>query len=272
MKIRRTSAALAVTVTGALLFSACSGTSGDGTTETDDSGINTESAVTVAWEAPLNELNLSSANGNATQNAVINYMLNSGFNYYDADLNLVQDESFGTYKKVSDDPLTIEYTVGDDTKWSDGTPFDATDILLEWAGSGTNLNTVQAETDEEGNVTNQDAVDAGVYFDGSSPGVALIQDTPTISDDGKTITTVYSKPFGDWELNFTNQFVPAHVVGQKALGIEDAQEAKDAVRDAILNNDTAALSKISAFWNSGFEFVKMPDDPALTVSTGAYTL
>jgi len=272
LKIRRTSAALAVTVTGALLFSACSGTSGEGNTETDDSGINTESAVTVAWEAPLNELNLSSANGNATQNAVINYMLNSGFNYYDADLNLVQDESFGTYKKVSDDPLTIEYTVGDDTKWSDGTPFDATDILLEWAGSGTNLNTVQAETDEEGNVTNQDAVDAGVYFDGSSPGVALIQDTPTISDDGKTITTVYSKPFGDWELNFTNQFVPAHVVGQKALGIEDAQEAKDAVRDAILNNDTAALSKISAFWNSGFEFVKMPDDPALTVSTGPYTL
>lgn len=52
MKIRRTSAALAVTVTGALLFSACSGTSGDGNTETDDSGINTESAVTVAWEAP----------------------------------------------------------------------------------------------------------------------------------------------------------------------------------------------------------------------------
>ena len=67
MKIRRTSAALAVTVTGALLFSACSGTSGEGETDGgDDAGINTATAVTVAWEAPLNELNLSSQNGNAT--------------------------------------------------------------------------------------------------------------------------------------------------------------------------------------------------------------
>jgi len=149
LKIRRTSAALAVTVTGALLFSACSGTSGEGETETDDSGINTESAVTVAWEAPLNELNLSSSNGNATQNAIINYMLNSGFNYYDADLNIVKDESFGTYEKISDDPLTVKYTFGEDTKWSDGTPVDATEILLDWAGQSGKFNNVEAVIDEE---------------------------------------------------------------------------------------------------------------------------
>ncbi|MBN0040349.1 ABC transporter family substrate-binding protein [Cellulosimicrobium cellulans] len=271
--MRRTSAALAVTVTGALLFSACSGTSGDGETDGgDDAGINTESAVTVAWEAPLNELNLSSQNGNATQNAVINYMLNSGFNYYDADLNIVQDESFGTYEKVSDDPLTIEYTVNENTKWSDGTAFDATDMLLSWAALSSKFNTVEAELDEEGNVINQDEVDAGVYFDGTDPGIALITQTPEISEDGKTITFVYDKPFGDWELSFTNEFVPAHVVAQKALGIEDPQEAKDALRDAIVNGDTAALSPISSFWNSGFEFTSLPDDPALYVSNGAYTL
>lgn len=273
MKIRRTSAALAVTVTGALLFSACSGTSGDGETTTDDdAGINNESAVTVAWEAPLNELNLSSQNGNATQNAIINYMLNSGFNYYDADLNIVKDESFGTYEKTSDDPLTVEYTVNEDTKWSDGTAFDATDLLLSWAALSSKFNNVEAELDEEGNVINQDEVDAGVYFDGTDPGIALITQTPEISEDGKTITFVYDKPFGDWELSFTNEFVPAHVVAQNALGIEDAQEAKDALRDAILNGDTASLSPVSAFWNSGFEFTSLPEDPALYISTGAYTL
>lgn len=273
MKIRRTSAALAVTVTGALLFSACSGTSGEGETDGgDDAGINTATAVTVAWEAPLNELNLSSQNGNATQNAVINYMLNSGFSYYDADLNIVKDESFGTYEKLSDDPLTVKYTFGDDTKWSDGTPVDATEILLDWAGQSGKFNTVEAQTDEEGNVTNQAEVDAGVYFDGSDPGVALISQNPEISDDNKSITVVYDKPFGDWELSWTNEFVPAHVVGQKALEIEDPEEAKAAVRDAILNNDTAALSKISKFWNEGFEFTSLPDDPSLYVSNGAYTL
>ena len=35
--------------------------------------------------------------------------------------NLRPDKSFGTYEKVSDDPLTVKYTVADDTKWSDGT-------------------------------------------------------------------------------------------------------------------------------------------------------
>jgi peptide/nickel transport system substrate-binding protein len=273
LKIRRTSAALAVTVTGALLFSACSGTSGDGETETDDSGINTESAVTVAWEAPLNELNLSSSNGNATQNAIINYMLNSGFNYYDADLNIVKDESFGTYEKISDDPLTVEYTFGEDTKWSDGTPVDATEILLDWAGQSGKFNNVEAVTDPEtGEVTNQAELDAGVYFDGADPGIALISQNPEISEDGKSITVVYDKPFGDWELSWTNEFVPAHVVGQNALGIEDPEEAKAAVRDAILNNDSAALSEIAKFWNSGFEFTTLPEDPALYVSNGAYTL
>lgn len=270
MKIRRTSAAVAVAATGALLFSACSTPAGDDST--DDAGINQESTLTVAWEAPLNELNQSSANGNATQNSVINYMLNSGFNYYDADLNLVKDESFGTYKKTSDDPLTVEYTVGDDTTWSDGTPFDATDVLLQWAATSAKFNSVEAVLDEEGNVTNQAEVDAGVFFDGTTPGVQLIQDIPTISDDGKTITFVYDKPFGDWELNFVNEFVPAHVVGQGALEIEDAQEAKDAVRDAILDGDTAKLSSISKFWNHGFEFVSMPDNKALVVTNGPYTL
>ncbi|WP_321575350.1 ABC transporter family substrate-binding protein [Oerskovia douganii] len=250
------------------MLTACGGTA----EESEDGGINQDTAVTVAWEAPLNELNLSSTNGNATQNSVISYMLNSGFNYYDDQLELVQDESFGTYEKVSDDPLTVKYTVGDDTKWSDGTAFDATDVLLQWAATSATFNNVEPVTDENGEVTNQDAVDAGVFFDGTTPGPSLIDEIPTISDDGKSITFVYSKPFGDWELDFTNQFVPAHVVGQQSLELTDAQEAKDAVRDAILGSDYAKLSPIAKFWNSGFEFTSMPDDKSLTVSNGAYTL
>lgn len=268
MNIRRTSAVTAAVASVALVLTACGGTA----EESEDGGINQDTAVTVAWEAPLNELNLSSTNGNATQNSVISYMLNSGFNYYDDQLELVQDESFGTYEKVSDDPLTVKYTVGDDTKWSDGTAFDATDVLLQWAATSATFNNVKPEEDENGVVLNQEAVDAGVFFDGTTPGPSLIDETPTIGDDGKSITFVYSKPFGDWELDFTNQFVPAHVVGQKALELTDAQEAKDAVRDAILKGDVAKLSPIAKFWNSGFEFTSMPDDKSLTVSNGAYTL
>lgn len=269
MKIRRTASVVSTLTVGALVLSACSSSSDN---DTDDSGIDQATGVTVAWEAPLNELNLSSANGNATQNAVISYMLNSGFVYYDENLDLVQDDSFGTYEKVSDDPLVVKYTVGADTKWSDGTAFDATDVLLQWAATSGVFNNVEPETDDEGNVTNQEAVDAGVYFDGTTPGVALITQTPEVSEDGKSITFTYDKPFGDWELNFTNQFVPAHVVGQKALGIEDAAEAKAALATAITANDSAGLVEIAKFWNSGFQFTALPDDPSLYVTNGAYTL
>jgi peptide/nickel transport system substrate-binding protein len=267
---RKAAAAVSVAAASALALTACSDSGDDAG---DDSGINNESAITVAWEAPLNELNLNSGNGNATQNAVINYMLNSGFNYYDADLKLVQDESFGTYEKTSEDPLVTEYTLGDDTKWSDGVALDSTELLVEWAAQSGVFNNVEAVTDPEtGEVTNQAELDAGVYFDGSTPGVALIEKTPEISNDGKTISFEYSKPFGDWELNFTNEFVPSHVLGQKALGIEDPTEAREAVRDAILDKDMAALSKIAKFWNSGFEFTSLPDDPSLYISNGPYTM
>lgn len=279
MKIRHMSAAVAVAATTSLLLSACGGggggneASGDATTGGDDAGINTATAINVAWEAPLNELNSDSANGNATQNAVINYMLNSGFNYYDKDLNIVKDESFGTYKKTSDDPLTVEYTLNKDTKWSDGVAFDADDMLLSWAArAGKVFNTVEEKTDEEGNVTNQAEIDAGVYFDGADPGVALITKTPTISDDGRTITFVYDKPFGDWELNFTNEFVPAHVVAMHALEITDPKEAKAALREAIEKKDAAKLAPVSKFWNHGFEFTSMPSDKSLAISNGPYTL
>ena len=269
MKIRRTASVVSTLAVGALVLSACSSPA----EEIDDSGINQETGVRVAWEAPLNELNLSSGNGNATQNAVISYMMNAGFVYYDENLKLIQDESFGTYEKVSSDPLVVKYTVADDTKWSDGTAFDATDILLQWAGTSGVFNNVEPIEDEEtGEITNQADIDAGVYFDGTVPGVALITKTPEISDDNKSITFTYDQPFGDWELNFTNQFVPAHVVAQNTLDIEDPAEAKAALSDAITSADTAKLVSVSKFWNSGFEFTALPDDPSLYVSTGAYKL
>ena len=72
---------------------------------------------------------------------------------------------------------------------------------------------------------------------------------------------MYPRPFVDWELAFglQNEILPAHIVGKKSLGIEDNAEAKQAVLDAIQNEDDAALAPISSFWNSGFNFTEMPE-------------
>ena len=56
-----------------------------------------------------------------------------GFYYIDNKLNVVRNEKFGKMEKISDNPLTVKYTINDGVKWSDGTPVTAADLLLQWA-------------------------------------------------------------------------------------------------------------------------------------------
>lgn len=282
MKIRRFTAAAAMLAAGSLVLAAC----GDGGSdpadpdagETDDSGIDDDSgisqdqALTVGWNQPFYEYNDDSQTGNATANSVVLYMIKSGFNYYDADLELQQDDSFGTYEKISDDPLQVKYTFADTAQWSDGTPVDAADLVMYWGAKNNRFNTVEAEYDEDYEVTNEEELDAGVYFNATSSSVSLIEEFPEISDDGKSVTFTYTKPFGDWEVNM-GVGVPAHVVAMHALNISDPQEAKDALVNAFKDEDTDALSAISKFWNEGFQFGEtLPDDESLYLSSGPYLL
>jgi len=272
--MRRLSAAAAVFAAGALALSACSTPSDNGSgTETTGAGDGEAmSAVSIGWNQGFYEYNSATVTGNATANNNVLYFMNSGFNYYDADLNLVKDESFGTYEKVSDDPLTVTYTVNDDVVWSDGTPVTAADLLLTWGAQSGKYNNVEEQYDEEGNVTNQEEVDAGVYFNNTSASVALIQEFPEISADGKSITFVYTKPFGDWEINLAIG-VPAHVVAMHALEMDDAEAATQALVDAFKNNDFAKLAPVAKFWNTGFQFGDaLPEDTSLFLSSGPYLM
>jgi peptide/nickel transport system substrate-binding protein len=277
LKIRRLTAVVAGAAAAALAITACTPPEEGGEDGTGDSGgIQTGTAVTVGWNQPFYEYNTSSATGNATANANILYLMQESFNYYDEDLNLVPNEDFGSYEVVSEDPLTVEYTFADDIAWSDGTPVDAADLLLQWGATSGVFNTIadeDIETDEEGNVLNQDEVDANVYFNGTSATVGYITQFPEISDDDKTITFTYDVNFADWETNITGAAVPAHVVAMHALEIDDPTEAKQALVDAFQNEDTEALAKISKFWNEGFAFGDtLPEDESLYLSSGAYLL
>lgn len=277
MKIRRLTAFVAGAAAAALAVSACTPPDEGGDTGTggDDSGIQTDTAVTVGWNQPFYEYNTSSATGNATANANILYLIQESFNYYDPELNLVQNEDFGTYEVINEDPLTVEYTFADDNTWSDGTPVDAVDLLLQWGATSGHFNTIgdeEIEYDDEGNVTNQDEVDSNVYFNGTSATVGYIGDVE-LSEDNKTLTATYDVNYADWEVNLTGAAVPAHVVAMHALDIEDPAEAKQAIKDAFENEDTEALAAISKFWNEGFAFGdSLPEDKSLYLSNGAYEL
>ncbi|NYE19891.1 ABC transporter family substrate-binding protein [Microbacterium immunditiarum] len=273
--MKRISAAVALTAVGALAISGCAAGGGD---NGDDSGLIEGSSITAAWNQAFYSYNGNTSFGNATANNNITYLTLDGFNYYNNTPELVQNTSFGTYEMVSEDPLTIKYTVNEDVKWSDGTPVDAADLMLDWAALSRALDTPDFDpaefTDPEtGEFTDAFPTDV-VYFDSGATadaGLGLVTQTPEIGDDGRSITMTYDQPYVDWELSFPSP-LPAHVVAKNALGIEDNEEAKQAILDAIENEDDAALAPISAFWNAGFNFTELPDDPELYLATGPYMI
>lgn len=269
MRIRRFAAAGAVVAAGALVLSACSA---------PQSEIVEGSTLSVAWNQPFYSYNGNTSFGNATANNNITYSTLAGFNYYNDVPELVRDESFGTVELVTEDPLVVKYTIADGVKWSDGTAVDAVDLLLQWAALSGAENTPDFDpaefTDPDTGEFTDDYPTDVVYFDtGADPsfGLGLVSEVPEVSDDKKSITMTYDEPFVDWELQLTSP-LPAHVVGKNALGIEDNQEAKDAVLAALQEGDAEALAPISSFWNGGFNFTEMPDNPDLVLASGPYMI
>lgn len=228
--------------------------------------------MSVGWNQPFYSQNNLTSTGNATANANVLYLTQSGFNYYDGDLNLAKNEEFGTYEIVSEDPFQVKYTINEGVTWSDGTAVDAADMILFWGAQNDQWDNVEPEYDDEGNITNQDAIDAGVYFDSSSVAMNLIENTPEIGDDGRSVTLTYSEPRSDWEVSFGVSPLAAHAIANVALGVEDAEEGKKRVIDAFANGVTEDLSAISKSWNEDFNFTSLPDNELLDLSNGAYVM
>lgn len=272
MRLVRIAPLAAVAVVTTLALSGCVGY---------ESEVVQGSEVSVGWDQSFFSYNDRTAYGADPANANIVYATNSGFAYYDDTSTLVKDESFGTVTKLSDDPLIVRYTIADGVTWSDGAAVDAADLLLNWAALSGAFNDPDLDTSryvdpDSGEFTDDFPADA-VYFDsGADPvhprGLGLASQLPVVSDDLKSITLRYDEPLADWELAMLTAGLPAHVIGQHALGLKDPQAAKNAVVDAITDDDRPALAKISAFWNSGFNFDAMPDDASLLVGDGPYVV
>ncbi len=272
MRITRFAAVAATVGVGALVLSGCSPT-------VAESGLDEGTSVTVAWNQAFYSYNGNTSFGNATANNNITYMTLGGFNYYNNTPELVEDTSFGTYEMVSENPLTVRYTIADGVKWSDGTEIDAADLLLHWAALSRSLDTPEFDPEEftdpdTGEFTDAFPTDV-VYFDSGAQadsGLGLVRDIPEVSEDGRSITMEYSAPVRRLGPRVRCRRLPAHVVGEHALGAEDADAAKQAVLDAIQNDDAEALAKISADWNSGFNFTELPEDEGRYLSSGPYVI
>ena len=188
----------------------------------------------------------------ATWNGVVNDRLRSGFWYFGTDGTVVPDEEFGSYRVVSQDPLTVEYTISQDAVWEDGTPITYDDYLLQWA-------------------TENPAVLSGA--DGDAPFNSVetafglhVPDGPQGEPGGKTFTVVYPEAFPDWQLA-VGTVLPAHVAAQES-GL-----APEELTRAILARDADVVAGVAKFWNTGWlSSDRTLPEPALVPSSGPYSL
>lgn len=192
-------------------------------------------SITVGWNDIASEFNSASASGNNVANSIPIYIANSGFNYYNATPELLLQETFGTYEKTSDDPLTVKYTINDAVTWSDGVAVDGADMLLSWvAGFGYFKNADDTYT-----------------FLHAAPRDDLASTLPTVN--GRTLEFVYDKKYVDWEINF-GVGVSAHGTVMLAHpDITDPAEAKAKFIEAVTAGDTAWLQPVADAWNTGYQ-------------------
>jgi peptide/nickel transport system substrate-binding protein len=254
------------------------------------------SEVTVAVSTPFTSANASTSFGRVSPtNADVAYLTGTGFGYYDDRYALVEDGSFGSAEIVDESPFTVRYTVAEGASWSDGIPVDAADLLLAWAGNSGSLNTpdfTDADyVDPDTGQYTDDFPDDVVFFDGTvGSGLELATATPRIVED-RSLEVTYGSYFPGWRLALAPG-VAAHVVGERALDLPDgsgsdvpdaaapdpadildaAMTAKAAIVAAIAGADEDDLAAVSRFWNTAYNLTQTPDDPALLVSSGPYTV
>lgn len=242
----------------------------------NDSIVIPGSSVSVASAEPFLSLNDRSRWGNTAANRNIVAAVNSSFASYDENAELVFDASFGVAEVISNDPFIVRYTLADTATWSDGTPVDATDLLLAWAANSGVLNDadfdprpfINSDTGEWLRATPPGVV----WFDGAvSEGLQYVTTTPQLSADRRSVDFEFDHYFIDWAL-VINVGLPAHVVAKRALRTDDPHEAKAAVVAAITDNDRGALATLARAWNTGFTIDQLARDVSLRVTNGPYLI
>jgi len=256
-RLRPVLGAVAVASVAGMVLAGCT-TSGT-TTPTSATG----GTVTIAQVNEATSFNYNTPQGNLDTNGLIWQMTQPQFFTLDQQYNVVPNKDLGSYQKLSDDPLTVKYTLNKGLKWSDGQPMTADDLMLGWAQSSGYYES--ATMDAKGNVTK------GTEYFASAAGYPWSSSMPTVSSDNLSITFKYTKPYVDWNLVNPIQF-PAHIVAKQA-GVSEADLVK-AIKDTPagdLNNPAPAnetLKKAASFINTGYDATSMPTNKDIVVSGG----
>jgi len=242
MKMKRFATTVATMLVGAFALAAC--TTPDATPpaatpapgQTAPAGEGGAETLTPVQGGTISVAMTNTPNGiidvfpNAANNTIIYLTQGPGFAFFDQDLNYVRNTDFGTFELVGQtaDTMTVRYTINEGVQWSDGTPVDAADMILWWAANNDRFDHIEVGADAAATVVPNDA-----NFIPGSTSISTSGEFPIISDDGRTITFTYNQTRSDWYFLFGSSSVPAHIVARRALGIQDPEEAKQALITAL---------------------------------------
>lgn len=240
---------LALLAGGSIALAACS-TGGDPSTPEDTGDAPVEATkditITVGHEQEFNAYNNGTGTDNAIKNTIVLNQVQTGFWEFGPDGSVQPNPEFGTYEKVSDEPLTVEYQINPDAVWSDGEQIDCDDIMLMWAAN--------SGTYDEGEE---------ILFDTAGTTGFDLMEKPTCADGDKDFTIVYTEPYSDW-IAGVSSILPAHIAEQES-GTED-------IVAAVEGDDVEALTAVAEFWNNGWRFDPGTIPEELVPSSGPYNL
>jgi len=188
------SALFATGIAGALVLSGC-GKGDTGAGGSDEGQASGQIVYGESTDFPDNLLPIISS-GNATSVANILIRIQPGPFQLLPDSSVVHDPEFMTeepsLEEVDGKQVNV-YSINPDAVWSDGTPITADDFAFT------------AKVQDEEFVT-------GACPDGGILGTTGYDQIESIepSDDGKTVTVTYDKPFADWKSLFA--LLPAHLM------------------------------------------------------------
>ncbi|GEL18559.1 hypothetical protein PA7_23960 [Pseudonocardia asaccharolytica DSM 44247 = NBRC 16224] len=153
--------------------------------------------ISFALEKDIQNWNITSAEGNVFETAMaLKGVLPFTF-VTQPDLTLAMNEDLlASAEQTSTSPQTIVYEIKPEAVWADGTPITADDFVYNWkVQNGRDCPTCAAATNS---------------------GYDQVQSV-TGSNNGKTVTVVYSKPYTDWKNLWSSgaPLYPAHIAAQQ---------------------------------------------------------
>jgi glutathione transport system substrate-binding protein len=197
---------LALAAASITVLAACS-SGGSSSSAPSTGAVKSGGKITVSLDEDVAGFNVLQADENE---AVLQWMLDQvwpSVYIVQPNLKLTLNTDVATSAKLtSTNPQTVVYQINPKATWSDGVPINADDFIYNW----------QAQS---GNPAYKD-VGGKPYLPASTAGYSSIKSV-TGSNNGKTVTVVFAKPFGDWKSLFgaAGPIIAAHIA--KKVGFND---------------------------------------------------